>query len=279
MNLSRSSYGFRPNKRLGQHFIRDQGIIQEIINRAGFCKSDHVLEIGAGLGALTIPLAGGIHKIVAVEKDSRLVMILAKKLLRFGITNVTLINDDILKLDLKKIYGLTGEKVKLIGNLPYNISSPLLEKLFNHRDIISKAVLMLQFELARRLLSSPGGKEYGAMTVLIKYNAAVSPLLEVPKEAFYPKPRVGSMVIGIDMERPYPVRSEDEVFFKRVVKTAFAHRRKTILNSLKGALHSYEKAELSMALKRCGIDDKRRAETLDIEKFICLAATLKKHIR
>ncbi|MFC1533419.1 16S rRNA (adenine(1518)-N(6)/adenine(1519)-N(6))-dimethyltransferase RsmA [Thermodesulfobacteriota bacterium] len=268
-------YRFRPKKRLGQHFIRDRGVIHRIITRSDFRQSDHVLEIGAGLGALTIPLAGFVHKIIAVEKDSLLVDMLDKKLSHAGITNVTLINDDILKLDLKGIADLLGKKIKTIGNLPYNISSPFLEKLFKYRNLISKAVLMFQSEFAKRLLSPPGGKEYGAITVLIQYNAAVSPLLEVAKEAFYPRPKVDSMVLAIDLERPYPKRAKDDTSFKAVVKGAFAHRRKTIQNSLKGTLQSHSSHEISVALRRCDIDPRRRAETLDIDDFLCLADALK----
>ncbi|MDB9822538.1 16S rRNA (adenine(1518)-N(6)/adenine(1519)-N(6))-dimethyltransferase RsmA [Deltaproteobacteria bacterium] len=267
-------YGFRPNKRLGQHFLRDRSVIQQIINRAGFEKSDHIMEIGPGLGALTIPLAGLVQRITAIEKDSQLTDILGEKLSGSGVTNVTLINEDILRLDLKGLRKGSAKKIKVIGNLPYNISSPFLEKLINHRDLISMAVLMFQYEFARRLLSTPGGKEYGAITVLTRYNAAVSQLIEVSKEAFYPRPKVGSMVLSIDMERPYPERARDELNLKRVVKGAFAHRRKTVLNSLKGALPSSRGDEISAALKRCGIDPKRRAETIDIDEFLSLASEL-----
>ncbi len=268
-------YEFRPKKRLGQHFIKDRHIIQKIIETSGFKVSDHVLEIGAGLGALTIPLAQYVKRITAVEKDKQLVNILREKLTGAGITNVNLINDDILRLDFKGLTQVPEEKIKAIGNLPYNISSPLLERLFRYRHLISRAVLMLQFEFARRLLSLPNRKDYGAMTVLIRYNAAISPLLEVPKEAFYPKPKVGSMVLSIDMERPHPKRAEDEVIFNTVVRGAFLHRRKTILNSLKGALQSYGGDGIYEALKKCSIDPRRRAETLDIDEFLCLAAALK----
>ena len=274
MEPIRDEYGHRPKKRLGQHFLRDRGVIREIIDRAGFLQSDHVLEIGAGLGALTIPLAGRVRQVTAVEKDSQLTDTLGENLSRSGIANVTLINEDILKLDLEEIRGRSEKKIKAIGNLPYNISSPFLEKLLANRDIISRAVLMFQYEFARRLVSGPGGREYGGITVMIQYDAAVSPLLEVAKEAFYPMPKVGSMVLAIDMERPHPVRAKDEAEFRRVVKAAFSHRRKTVLNSLKGALPSYGGDAISEALKRCGIDSRRRAETMDIDEFISLASEL-----
>jgi 16S rRNA (adenine1518-N6/adenine1519-N6)-dimethyltransferase len=267
-------YGHIPKKRLGQHFLRDRGVIQKIIDRAGFLPSDHVLEIGAGLGELTIPLAARVRKITAVEKDPQLTDMLEERLFHARINNVSLINEDILRLDLEGIRGHSQEKIKAIGNLPYNISSPFLEKLITNRHIISRAVLMFQYELARRLLSGPGNKEYGAITVMTQYNAAVSPLFEVAKEAFYPRPKVGSMLIVIDMEREYPVRAKDNAQFKRIVKAAFSHRRKTVLNSLKGTLTSYGGEAISEALNRSGIDPRRRAETIDIDSFLRLASEL-----
>lgn len=267
---------FRPNKRLGQHFLRDREVIRELIDLADFKKDDRILEVGPGLGALTIPLAGYVHEIIGVEKDSRLVETLEKNLLGSGITNVTLINDDILKVDLEKAVGLYKNKIKVIGNLPYNISSPFLEKLMYRRDLVNKAVLMFQFEFANRLLASPGGKDYGAITILTQYHATVLPLLKVSKDAFYPKPKVGSMVVVIDMQKPYPIRAEDEAGFKMVVKGAFAHRRKTVYNSLKGALISFEGGDISAALERSSIDPMRRAETINIDEFLGLASELKK---
>lgn len=267
---------FRPRKRLGQHFIKDPRVIQKIIETGGFQKKDRVLEIGPGFGALTIPLAKTVHEIRAVEKDAQLAGILREELNKRGIVNVRLINEDILRLDWEGAIKGDREKIKVVGNLPYNISSPLLERLLRHRDRISRAVLMFQVEFAKRLFSPPNCKDYGAMTVLIGYNAAVSPLFEVSRESFYPRPKVGSMVVFMDMEKPHPNRAEDEVLFRNVVKGAFAHRRKTILNSLKRAFPSMGGDEMDAALRSCSIDSRRRAETLDMDEFLCLAAALKR---
>jgi 16S rRNA (adenine1518-N6/adenine1519-N6)-dimethyltransferase len=267
-------YAFRPKKRLGQHFIKDTKTIHEIINRAGFDRSDRILEVGAGLGALTFPLAEVVDKIIAVEKDSRLTDMLRRRISREGIRNITLINDDILQSDLKKMLGSSGKKLKVIGNLPYNISSPFLGKLVTERSIVSRAVLMFQLEFARRLIASPGGREYGGITVLTQYHAYLSPLLEVSKEAFYPKPKVGSMVLELDFERPHPRRAEDEAKFKMIVKGAFAHRRKTLFNSLKGTLSSHSKEQILKAMGECAIESGRRAESLDIDDFLCLTSVL-----
>ena len=270
----RRGNAFRPKKRLGQHFLRDVGIVHKIIHKARLDPSEYVLEIGSGLGALTIPLAGSVHQVVAVEKDPRLAEMLKKRLALDDINNVRLINDDILKLELEGVPPLPTKKMKVIGNLPYNISSPFLEKLVENRNLVSKAILMFQLEVARRLCASPGGKEFGAMTVLIQYHAQVSPLFEVSKASFYPRPKVDSMVLELDFERPHPRRAQDEAKFKMVVKGAFAHRRKTLLNSLKRSLSSRTSQEILAALHKCEIDPGKRAETLNIDHFLCLTTAL-----
>ena len=265
---------FRPKKRLSQHFLQDTGIIHEIIAQAGFDESDHVFEIGAGLGALTLPLSKVVRHITAIEKDAQLADMLGKRLSHAGVDNVNLINDDILAFDLSKVIDLSLKKIRVIGNLPYNISSPLLEKFIKNRNLVSRAILMFQYEFARRLIAPPGNKEYGAMTVLIQYHASLTPLLDVPKEAFYPKPKVDSMVLELDLDSPHPRRTEDEETFEMVVKGAFAHRRKTLLNSLKGTLSSRSINEIVAALDRCAIDPTKRAENLDIDDFLCLTSQL-----
>jgi 16S rRNA (adenine1518-N6/adenine1519-N6)-dimethyltransferase len=272
--ISTHKQTLRPNKRLGQHFLRDQSVIAEIIDRAGFAKSDDVLEIGPGLGALTIPLSGYVNRIIAVEKDKRLTETLGEKLSQLGLSNIVLINNDILKIDFQQIAEIAGGRIKAVGNLPYNISSPVLDRLFKHRDIIRTAVFMFQREFAGRLLASPGGKDYGALTVLIRYEAETYPLIEVSSNAFYPRPKVGSMVVKIDMEKPHTRRAEDDGLFRAVVKGAFAHRRKTILNSLGGTLSTYGNDQIREALEQCAIDPMRRAETLSIDEFINLTDKL-----
>lgn len=266
---------FRPKKRLGQHFLKDKGVIHNILAKARLDQSDRVMEIGAGLGALTIPLAELVHDIYAIEKDSRLIGMLRERLSLKGVHNVTLINEDALRLNFEAIISPSAKKIMVIGNLPYNISSPVLEKLVKNRNLVSRAILMFQIEFARRMIASPGSKEYGAMSVLVQYHARISPLLEIPKEVFYPRPKVGSMVLEIDFERPHPRRAEDEDHFKKVVKGAFSQRRKTLLNALKSALTPYSEEAILGALGQCGIDSRRRAETLDIDEFLCLTSALR----
>jgi 16S rRNA (adenine1518-N6/adenine1519-N6)-dimethyltransferase len=266
--------GFRPKKRLGQHFLLDPGVIHKIIDCARFNISDLVLEIGPGQGALTLPLARSVDHVVAVEKDARLVSLLKKKLSRAGITNVTLFNHDILEWNFNEMETPPSTKIKVIGNLPYNISSPFLEKLVENRSSVGRAILMFQLEIAKRLTSSPGEKTYGAMTVLIRYYAHAISLFEVPKSAFFPKPKVDSMVLELDFGRPYPKREVNVASFKEVVKGAFAHRRKTLINSLKDFFPFLDREALFEGIKKCGIDPGRRAETLNMDDFVCLASSI-----
>ena len=233
-----------------------------------------VLEIGPGLGALTLPLAQSVGHIVAVEKDTQLIVLLEKKLSQARIRNVTLINHDILTFDIRNMKGFSSNRLRIIGNLPYNISSPLLEKLTENRNLISRAVLMFQMEVAKRIIASPGRKTYGAMTLLVQYHAHPTVLLEVSKNAFRPKPKVDSMVLELDFERPYMKTTVPESDFKEVVKGAFAYRRKTILNSLARASSTWGRDELLDAMEKCEIDAGRRAESLDMSEFLRLTSFL-----
>ncbi len=266
---------FRPKKSLGQHFLLDPLVIKEIIACSRFQSTDRVLEIGAGRGELTLPLARTVDHVVAVEKDKQLINLLNKKLLREGISNVTVVHHDILGWDFQEMSFHFADKIQVVGNLPYNISTTVLEKLIANRALIMRAILMFQLEIAKRLTASPGNKTYGAMTVLIQYYAHATGLLEVSKKSFFPKPKVDSMVLELNFERPYPKRAEDETVFSKVVKGAFAHRRKTILNSLNGFFPFLKREELKEAIKKCGVDPGTRAESLDIETFLCLASVIK----
>lgn len=265
---------FHPSKRLGQHFLVDTTVRDKVIRSGGFKPSDAVLEIGPGQGALTFPLSRAVSHIVAVEKDTHLVDFLQKRLSAAGVSNVTLVCHDILSFDIETIPSPPSEKIQVIGNLPYNISSPVLEKLIQVRHRLARAVLMFQLEVAKRLTASPCSKGYGALTLLIRYHALPTCLLEVPKNAFYPVPKVDSMVVELDFERPYPSHGVSEGDFKRAVKGAFAHRRKTLLNSLKGSLRELTPADLLNGLKASGIDPARRAETLTMDEFLMLARML-----
>jgi 16S rRNA (adenine1518-N6/adenine1519-N6)-dimethyltransferase len=273
-SASEGTVRFRAKKGLGQHFLRDPRIIYHIISRAGFQGADQVLEIGPGKGALTLPLAQTVAHITAVEKDRELIEFLEKRLSQKKINNVTLIHADILKWDFQELARRDSSKIKVIGNLPYNISTPFLDKLVDNRACVSKAVLMFQLEIAQRLAAGPGSKTYGAMSVLVQYHAHATALLKVPRDAFSPKPKINSMVLELDFEHPHPTRAVDEANFRKVVKGAFSHRRKTVLNSLKDYFPSPEREQIVVAITRCNIDPGSRAETLNIDDFIRLASAI-----
>lgn len=249
-------------------------MIAQIIRRAGFNPDATVVEIGPGLGALTFPLADRVHHVIGIEKDARLVETLQTRLLQRRIENVTLIREDVLKADFSEIARSLGESLKLIGNLPFNISSPFLEKLIRGRDFLTRAVLTFQAEVGRRLVAAPGNKQYGALSVMVQYHARILPLIEIPKEAFSPPPKVDSMVVELDFTRPHPTRAGDEGMFRRTVQGAFAHRRKTLINSLKGAFPQWPQDKILKAMEKSGVEPKKRAEVLGIDDFIRLSQAL-----
>ena len=265
---------FRPNKRLGQNFLVDPGISVKIVALSRFTPEDSVLEIGPGKGALTLPLAARVKHVLAVEKDGRLADWLGGRLKVAGINNVTLLHGDILKLDWLVLKSYFPGRMPVIGNLPYNISSPVLKKMCQKPEWMGQAVLMFQKEVAQRLTAVPGSKAYGALSLLVQYHAEVLSRLTVLKGSFFPIPKVDSMVVSLDFEKPYPQRAVNEAVFKRVVKGAFMHRRKTIINSLRGALPDQTRESLLAALAACGIDPSKRGETLGMGDFLRLSSAL-----
>ncbi len=266
--------GHRPRKRFGQHFLTDGRVIRSLLDRAGLEPTDRVLEIGPGRGALTLPMARRVNRVLAVEKDRDLAAWLQETLPARGIHNTTVVCADILRLDDEILDALSPNRVLVVGNLPYNISTPVVERLIQHRRRIRRAVLMFQKEVADRLAAPPGGRTYGALTVLVGLHARVRRLLRVGKEAFRPEPRVESAVVELDFDAPHPRRPESEVRFERVVKGAFAQRRKTLLNALSSAFPDLDRHELRRTLLHCGIDPGRRAESLSIDRFIQLSEAL-----
>lgn len=266
---------FRPRKALGQHFLRDRGMIGEILSLSAIDPEEHVLEIGPGKGALTFPLAARVRHLIAVEKDPFLAEALRARLRDQGLGHVEVVTGDILTWDLAGARAAGAPGFLVMGNLPYNISKPVLERLLTLRAHVRRAVLMFQREVGERLTASPGGKAYGAMTLLVSYAARVRPLLTIPREAFHPRPKVDSMVVSLDFEAPYPRRAADELSLTRLIKGAFAYRRKTLLNALLAALQGRGRDALLQALAHCGIAPARRAETLDMEAFLCLEEALR----
>ena len=260
-------YGIKPNKKLGQSFLIDINVINRIADAADISQDDIVVEIGAGIGVLTEKIARKAKKLIAVEIDRNLVEVLKGKL--GGYNNVEVYSGDILKFDFNSVAEAHNSKIKIIGNVPYNISSPLIFRLISFRPVISDFMMMLQNEIVQRLVSVPNNKIYGVPSVILQMFAKVEKIFDVPSTCFYPQPKVESaMIKGSFREKPF-VHLQDEIFFTRLVKAAFAQRRKMLINNLKKSklLADVEEEKIKEVLSIAGIDGKRRGETLSVEEF------------
>ncbi|HLC18131.1 MAG TPA: 16S rRNA (adenine(1518)-N(6)/adenine(1519)-N(6))-dimethyltransferase RsmA [Thermodesulfobacteriota bacterium] len=263
-------YGLRPKKRFGQHFLRDRNILKKIVRVAQVRPGEHVLEIGPGPGTLTEALIEAGATVTAVELDREICDFLRKKFA--GVEEFDLVEGDAAGISYIDLSREKKTRFKVVSNPPYNITGPLLVKFFNEREAFTGVTIMLQKEVAQRVASGPGTRDYGILSVLLQLHYDVKIEFNVSKNLFTPTPKVDSSVLGL---RPLPgprVPVESEAFFTRVVRTAFGTRRKTLLNALKplGA----EKQDLVRAFEKAGIDPKRRAETLSLEEFSALASAL-----
>ncbi len=253
-----------PRKSLGQNFITDRRVIDRIVETAEISGEDEVLEIGPGIGALTLALAGAAGRVVAVEKDERVISRLREIL--EGYPGAEVIEGDCLKLDYGDLY--RGKKMKVVSNLPYSISTPVLIKLLRDRAMFSSLILMLQLEVGERIAAAPGSRKYGSLSVLIQTYMDVKMVFRVPPSAFWPKPKVDSAVLRfVPLPRPR-VPVPDERLHETVLRAAFSSRRKMLGNSLRSLL---PKEAVESVLDSCGIDRSRRAETLTIAEFGRLA--------
>jgi len=265
-------YGFFPKKKLGQHFLIDRNILNKVIRTAEVGKEDVVMEVGPGLGEMTLALARSAKRVIAVEIDARLAEILKKKLA--DCTNVEVVQSDILKVDFKHLFKKEGHPVKVVANLPYQITTPLLFRFIEAREVFSTFTLMLQKEVAQRMAASPGGKEYGRLSVLLQMFLDLSVCFFIPPSGFFPHPKVESAVVKMVWKEEPVVNLRDEEWFKKVVKACFGYRRKTLVNALKHSeLPLPESIESRM--EKIEIDPRRRPETLTIEEFVRLADALK----
>ena len=269
-----AGWNIRAKKNLGQVFLADSHMAAAIVRRAGVGPQDIVMEIGAGLGALTLPAARAAGKVLAVEKDAQLAKLLSTELLVNRISNVEVLCRDILQLDLAAVARAQPVPLLVMGNLPYNISSQILVKLIRCRDLISRCVLMFQKELAQRLTAPPGGRDYGRLSVMLQYCATIRSLKVVPAGAFFPKPKIDSEVLEIEFLSPAdPVAADERCLFD-VIKAAFGRRRKNLKNSLAGSELNITKEIAGRALSDAGIDPSRRAETLSVAEFVALSNSL-----
>jgi len=265
-------YGLFPKKRLGQHFLVDRNILNKVIRTAQVGKEDIVLEVGPGLGEMTLALARLAKHVIAVEIDSKLVTILKEKLKDYG--NVEVVKSDILKVDFKNFYKREGQPIKVVANLPYQISTPLLFHFIELKEFFSTLTLMLQKEVAERMVAPPGGKDYGPLSIFVQSFLDISIRFFIKPSAFFPPPKVESAVVHMVWKEKPMIEVKDEEWFKRVVKACFSYRRKTLANALKHSeLPLPEFIELKMMA--IGIDPRRRPETLTIQEFASLAETLK----
>jgi 16S rRNA (adenine1518-N6/adenine1519-N6)-dimethyltransferase len=269
------AWDLKPKKRMGQNFLTDPSTAQTIVPRANLMADDTVLEIGAGLGALTVPLSRVVKKVYAVEKDRQLIELLRTELLANRISNCEIITQNILEMDLHAFATANAVQLTVIGNLPYGISSQILIKLIQSRHIISRAVLMFQKELAQRIAAKPGGKQYGRITAMLGYCADIRRLANISSTVFYPPPKVDSAVIEINFRSTSAYGSHDETMLFRVIKAAFGNRRKTLKNALAAGDLSIDTQLILQALSAAGIDPVRRAETLSPSEFVALSVCLK----
>jgi 16S rRNA (adenine1518-N6/adenine1519-N6)-dimethyltransferase len=267
-----AEYGLFPKKRLGQHFLVDRNILDKVIRTAQVEKGDVVLEVGPGLGEMTLALARLAKHVIAVEIDPKLVEILKKKLA--DCPNVDVVKGDILTINFRKIDFLEGQKMKVVANLPYQISTPLLFHFIELKEFFSTLTLMLQKEVAERMVAPSGGKEYSPLSIFVQLFLDASIRFFIKPSAFFPPPKVESAVVHMAFREKPVVELEDEKWFRKVVKGCFSYRRKTLANALKHSeLSLPESIELKM--EAIGIDPRRRPETLSIQEFANLAQTLK----
>ena len=260
-----------PKKRFGQNFLVNENTVRAIINSAAPDPQATIVELGVGLGAMTIPLARQVKKVIGIEIDAGLVRMHRETGDLPG--NVTLIHDDLLAVDFKELAGQCGGRLPIIANLPYSISNPLLFKLLDNHDIMDYAVLMLQKEVGDRLAARPKTKEYGVLSVLVPAYATVKQLMRIGPEQFHPRPRVDSVVVKIDFSRTGAGQTGEFDFplLKKIVKGAFGQRRKTLVNSLYAAkIMEGGKEEITAVLEEAGVLPTARADQLDTGQYLAI---------
>ena len=265
-------YGFAPLKRFGENYLIDKNIKDKIISEAGISKSDTVLEIGPGLGALTIDLAESGAEVFAVEKDPKAFRILQE--LVFGkYPNLHLFNDDILEFDLKK--NVNAKLIKVVGNLPYYVTTPIIEYVIQNGSVIDSALIVIQKEVAGRLSAKPGSKDYSSVSCFVQYHMLPEYLYTIKRASFHPAPEVDSSLIKLSMRTEPPVKVRDEELFFKIIRGSFNQRRKSIINSLsREAVLSTAKSDLTEVLERAGVDPSARPEDLSLAEFAAITNAL-----
>lgn len=265
-------YDFVFQKKFGQNFLIDSHVLDKIVSAAGITKDDFVLEIGPGIGTMTQYLAASARKVFAVEIDKALIPILEDTLKEFD--NVQVINQDILKVDIKKLAEEhnDGKPIKVVANLPYYITTPIIMGLFESQVPIDSITVMVQKEVADRMKVGPGTKDYGALSLAVQYYAEPYIVANVPPNCFMPRPKVGSAVIRLTRHEKPLVEVADEKLMFRLIRASFNQRRKTLANGLNNSPElSYSKEEIQQTIEKCGFKAGIRGEALTLEDFAKLA--------
>ncbi|MFZ5642773.1 MAG: 16S rRNA (adenine(1518)-N(6)/adenine(1519)-N(6))-dimethyltransferase RsmA [Bacillota bacterium] len=272
-------YGFRCRKSLGQNFLADANIVNKIVSSALLEKDDVVVEIGPGLGVITRAAAERSRAVVSLELDRALLPILEETLQEYK--NINIVQGDAMEASFDNLVETcTGHRgqYKLIANLPYYITTPVIMRLLLNSFNISVLVIMVQQEVAERLAAPPGGKEYGSLSVAVQYFTESQYLFKVPRTVFIPKPDVDSAVVRLVKRPKPPVEVSDEDLFFKVVRGSFGQRRKTLLNSLDSAFTNISRERIKYILQETGIDPRRRGETLSIKEFAVIAEALYREV-
>ncbi|MBR4255630.1 MAG: 16S rRNA (adenine(1518)-N(6)/adenine(1519)-N(6))-dimethyltransferase RsmA [Clostridia bacterium] len=261
-----SEFGAAPDKRYGQNFLISERVVENIADGCGAAPDDGILEIGPGIGVLTQKLCERYKKVVSVEIDKKMVSVLSKTMADYG--NFTLINEDILKVDLKSLLKehFDSMKVTVCANLPYYITTPIIMALLESEAGFDNITVMIQKEVAERLTAKPGTEAYGAITPAVAYYADAQRLFTVPAGCFYPAPKVDSAVLRLTLRKKPEYEPKDRELMFEIIKYAFLQRRKTLVNAL-SANERFDKAGITAALKACGFDERTRGETLSIFDF------------
>lgn len=262
-------HGLSPRKRMGQNFLVREDLADRIVEHCRLDADDVAVEIGPGAGALTLRLAHRVRHLVAVEMDRGLAVLMREEL--SGFPRVELVEADFLELDLAALAATHGvAKLAVIGNIPYNITTPILERIFAQRAVIKSAVLLVQKEYAERLAAAAGTPEYGSLTLFARYHALLEPLMAVRSSAFWPRPTVDSMLVRFLLREQPPVEVPDEALLFRIIRGSFHMRRKQLINTLEETL-ALDKKTLDRLCRQVRIDPQRRGETLTLDEFARLA--------